>query len=165
MNLDTYIETAKKAANQFSRQRSFLDKDDVRSEAVLIMYSAFDTYDPEKGRTLKSWIAFLVHRELRKMYSNALTEVSYDPDIMFNSMSNDKTTGNPERQFLFQETVDNLSEAGVEVVKMVFGGELEADGKNNVKREIKHRLRDLGYSWCKIQKAFKELKFFANSFA
>lgn len=160
MNLDVYIETAKQAALQFSRQRPFLDKDDVQSEAMLIMYDALNSYDPTKGRTLKSWVAFLVHRELRKVYFHALTEVSYDPDWIMTSHYN-----TPEKEFIFRETLTNFSEAGKEVVKMVFDGELEADGKNNVKREIKHRLRDLGYSWCKIQKAFKELKFFANTFA
>jgi len=160
MDLDVCITVAKQAACQFSRQRPFLDKDDVQSEAMIIMYDALNSFDPIKGRTLTSWVAFMVHRELKKRFSNALIEVCYDPNLI---MATHHST--PEREYIFRETLQNFSEAGKEVVKMVFDGKLEADGKNNVKREIKHRLRNLGYSWCKIQKAFKELRFFANTFA
>lgn len=149
--MDQLMKTAEQAAVAFHKRNTNLDLDDLISEAHLIMIDAFHSYDPTKGRSLKSWVGFLVHRNLRKKFWYKLKE----NELELETYGSDSL--NPERVAIFKETLNNFSEASKEVVSIIF------DKSIHEKNEIKKEMRKKGFAWNKIQAAFSELRTFANS--
>jgi DNA-directed RNA polymerase specialized sigma subunit len=137
-------------SHSFYRKHPHIEYDEIVAEACLIMIKAIETFDPEKGRSLNSWIGFMIHRNLKKVFADEMDSVEYD-DGMYNCNRFD-----PERIFFFKESLNSLSNASKEVIQMIFHQDI------STKKEIKQALRTKGFAWNKIQKAFCELKRFAN---
>jgi len=159
------IEVARKAALAFAKKHPYLEKDELVAESYVVMVEAISSWDSTKGRALNSWVAFIVHRELKKKYCqrNPYENVDYNDDL------SESTVNEPERVISFWSDICDLSETGQQVVEMLLKTpealELsEKFGKNAVKRKIKTTLRKQEVPWNKIQLAFKELKELANSF-
>jgi len=149
--------TAIQAARAFHAKNNHLNREDLESEALLIMYKAVSSWSPDKGRTMKSWVAFLVHRDLKKQFrDNTLFEEINDTMIS-------STITNPERVSAFKEELQNVSSTAKRTLDILFSRAIHKKKKNEIKREIKSILRSEGYSWNKIQIAFNELKVIANN--
>ena len=145
------MKIAYQVSHSFHNKNPHIDFDDILSESHLIMIRAMETFDPEKGRSLNSWVAFLIHRNLKKIFAEHLPCVEYNDSLSRNDQFN------PERIFFFKEALKSMSSASKEVINLIM--------KENVvtKKEIKTELRNKGFAWNKIQKAFCELKKFANA--
>lgn len=152
-------EIAKQVSKSFYKSNPHLNYDDIVGEALDAMIHAIDTHDPIKGRSLHSWIGFIVHRELRKTFKG------FESELEFLDYFTESTIYNPERIAIFKETVENFSDASKQILLIIFNGELPTtcSGKNEVKRELKNKLREYGFAWNKIQKAFSELREYANT--
>ncbi len=150
--IDECIKTAHQAAHSFYVKNPTYEWEEIISKSNLIMIEAIKTHDPLKGRSLKSWVAFMTHRELNRTLRNYVPVMCEYNDELTKSYSN-----NPERILIFKETLKSLSTASREAIDIVLC-ELVVD-----KSEIKKRLRDRGFAYNKIQKAFNELRRFANS--
>jgi len=164
--MEKQIEVARKAALAFAKKHPYLEKDELVAESYVIMVDAISSWDAGKGRALNSWVAFVVHRELKKKYvSNSSTPNTCE----YNDELSESTVYEPERIIAFWSDIADLSTTGQEVVELLLRTpealELsETHGKNAVKSHIKKVLRKRKTPWNKIQLAFKELRALANSF-
>lgn len=166
--LNENMKVARQAAYSFYQKNlaplksRAIDDKEVIAEAYFAVVKAMQTYDPSKGRTMKSWTAYLTHRRLRRMLDREMrvnaNEQVYDFDIGINS-------SNAEEMLMHFEKVNSLSEISKHIMQMILNAEIEvADhNKNTIKRAIKDRLREEGYAYNKIKSAFKELKMAATS--
>lgn len=155
------LKIAKQASYSFYQKNFHLEPDEVLAEAYSAMMEALRTFNPTKGRNLNSWVGFKVNRRLRKKF-----QVKEElPDDLSKIISSTYSQTNPESILLFKETINSFSDAAKETVSMLLNSQIEATGKNKTKREIKEKLRTKGFSYNKIQKAFHELRSFANSLA
>lgn len=143
------------------RSRAIDDKE-VIAEAYFAMTKAMQSYDPSKGRSMRSWIAYLAHRRLNKMIDREIKllkwEEAHDYEMGIAST-------NAEDMMMQYEKMDALSELSKHIMQMIFNAEIEVSdhNKNTIKRAIKDRLRDEGYAYNKIKSAFKELKLAATT--
>ncbi len=150
--MQDYIKVASQAAKSVHNEFPYTELNELQAQSHLIMMEAFNSFNPVKGRSMKSWIGFMVHRELRKMIKKEqINSVEYD-DLVHCTEKYD-----PERMMMFKQTIDSFSAATQEAVNLVTN-ELITE-----KQEIKNRLRNKGFAWNKIQKAFFELREYANS--
>jgi hypothetical protein len=115
------------------------------------MIEAIQTFNEEKGRSIKSWIAFMIHRNLKKMFTLEMNLDEYIDEYTSN------LSYNPERILINKESLLSMSQAAKEVVNYII--------KENIyeKQELKQKLRTNGFAWNKIQTAFCELRKFANT--
>ncbi len=144
--MEKEIKTMHQVVYQFHKKNPHIEYNEILSEANIIFIKAIDTYNPMRERTLCSWIAFLMHRELRKQFKDLLPCVEYNDSLQNNN------TYNPERIYIFKETLNNLSTASKIIIKIIFEKNI------STKKEIKKELRSQGFAWNKIQMAFCELK-------
>jgi len=166
--LQTNMKTARQVAYSFY-QKNFrklraraIDDKEVIAEAYFAMTKAMQSYDPNKGRSIRSWTAYLAHRNLNKMLYRETkiyrTEEACDYDIGIAS-------SNAEEMMILSEKLDSLSDISKYIMRMIYNAEIEiADhNKNTIKRAIKDKLREEGYAYNKIKSAFKELKLAATT--
>lgn len=144
---------------QFFKKNPYLNYDDIFSEATNAMAKALETHNPNRERTLASWTGFIVHRELNKAFKTKNIEIEYIDHLISNN------TFNPERITVFKNTLENLSEASKAIIEIILEDSIpdHCENKNQIKREIKNKLRRKGFAWNKIQKAFSELREYANT--
>lgn len=164
------METAKAAALRFTKKNFHLhfDPDDVAGTAYLAMCKAVQSWNPEGGRSMKSWVAFLVQREFCDEFITEIDEetggrvgvTGLDPE-----MEESGRDYNPERVCALYEAISNLSPAAREAARIALRGEVDAEsgGRNDAKRAIKKRMDELGWSAKKVRQAFTELRELANS--
>lgn len=155
------IKTAKQVASSFYKKNPGLEFNEILSESYLMMMDAVNTWNPEKGRTLQSWIGFIVHRELRKkLHKGELT--SNSPVFICHYENIEEQVINhldPERILLEKEKIYGLSQLSRNILDMAFAEVQEGQrSKNKIKAQIKERLRTQGVSCNKIQVAFHELR-------
>jgi hypothetical protein len=162
------METARKASYEIYKIHTELDFQEVVSEAYLNMMEALNTWNPEKGRSKNSWVAFIVKRELWRSldFSQELTNFDEISDII-SFQSSDPNTMNPELLMIVNETIGSFTETSKEIIRAIFEEKIKPEtyNKNAVTREIKSYLRSKGFPWWKIQAAFKELRQYANNLA
>lgn len=151
------LKTARQASYQFCKKNGFHEHKEVLAEAQLAMCEAQLTYKEDRERKKESWIAYVIHQELNKKFKNSSEFVELEEELT------SKSTTDPERLLIMNETLNSFSKAAKEAVELIFTGEIESLGKNAAKKEIKQVLRNKGYSWDKIQNGFAELRSFANS--
>lgn len=142
---------SKQVASSFKRKHPHLDLEELTSEAYLIALEATQTFDEKKGRQLYSWIGFMIHRNLNKKYSVYHEFLEYIDDISLSYKTN------PERIYLAKEALNSVSIAAREAIKLVIVNHIVE------KNKVKESLRDKGYAWNKIQKAFWELRRLTNA--
>lgn len=160
---ESCLKTAKQAACQFHRRNWFLEKDEVEAEAQLAMMEALVTWEPTKGRTLRSWIAFIVHRTLRKRFG--WDGVAFDP-VEIETISNEHgitmSKNNPEYLLMIKEKHEErrkqLSATAKEMLNMLNSNIEIPYKKNEAKRIIRENMREKGVAWNKIRTAFQELR-------
>ena len=156
---DDSMKTAKQVSAAFVRRFPRFEYNEVLSEAYIIMTDAIATWEPDKGRALQSWIAFMIHRNLKKIFFK-------DPIMMVTDMDEFVNTElNPEQIYLEYEKQHSLSKLSRDILRMVYNGEVPAtkDNKNSIKGAIKTQLRKQGVAFNKIKSAFHELKMAAIS--
>lgn len=155
---DQIIKRVKQASYSFYIHNAHLNIDykDVLSESFLIMLKALETWDPVKGRSKESWVVFLIHRELRKMY--------WKEEEIFISQDDIDTwhyTGvDTDDLLISKEKFENLSGLSKYIFNKIFNGEIKTDSdkKNTIKQAAKKQMRKDGISWGKIRSTFRELK-------
>jgi len=135
----------------FHRKHSYLEKEEIDSTANLIMLEAIKTFDAEKGRNLKSWVGFMLHRNLKKLFCYEMNLDEYLDEFTGNF------SYNPERILMTKESILSMSQAAKEIIGYVFKESIYE------KKELKEKLRTNGFAWNKIQTAFCELRKFANA--
>ncbi len=145
------IKIARQASYSFYKRNPHLEHDEIMAESNLAMMEAIETFDPTKGRSLNSWIGFIVHRHLNKTYK----DYQHMEELFDWNMPN--ISQNPERVYIFKEVTNSLSTASKETIKMIFNDGIYA------KKELKEKLRNKGFAWNKIQTAFYELRQIANA--
>ena len=145
------IKVTNQVASVFHRRNPSLEKAEVTAEANLAMIEAINTFDPEKGRNLKSWVGFMVHRSLRKTFQFQVEHLQYIDDLSCSRALD------PERIYILKETINSFSKAAKEVITIILQNPVSR------KSEIKSQLRKQGFAFNKIQTAFTELRRFANS--
>ena len=152
------IKTAQQVSAAFCRRFPRFEYNEVLSEAYIIMTDAVQSWDPVKGRALQSWIAFMIHRNLKKILFN-------DPMLISIEDENAMTQINPEQIYLEYEKLRSLSKLSQDILSMVYKGEIESknENRNSIKAAIKNKLREKGIAFNKIQSAFHELKLAAMS--
>ena len=155
------LKTARQASYQFCKRNGFkIDYKEAIAEAHLAMCEAELTYKEDKARKKESWVSYKVHQELNKKFKEEHNDLAeFEEEIAITNKTN------PEKLLMMSEAFDSFSTAAKEAVELVLTGEIESNEKNAAKKEIKQVLRNKGYSWNKIQKAFTELKTYANSLA
>lgn len=158
MHMKEYIKTAKQAAASFYRMNSSYNKDEVFAEAYLAMMEAMTSWDPIKGRSLKSWIGFMVHRHLRNVFWRQ-TSIYFEA-VNVESLFNDKEL-NAEELLIFlekeEERKQKLSFTAREAIALL-ENEISIGKKNETKREIKKELTKKGVSQRQIKRTFQELR-------
>jgi methylaspartate ammonia-lyase len=153
------VKIVKQVSQSFYKKNTHLSYEEILDVALNSMIKALETYNPKKERTLNSWIAFIAHRELRKNFKK------YTPEFEFIDYLTETNIYDPERICMFKETMENLSETAKYTVHMLLNGDISfANNKNEIKRNIKTKLREKGYAWNKIQSAFSELKTYAKEY-
>lgn len=168
-----YMETAKKAAHEFYRYEFYrsnirIEYGELLGEAYVAMTEAFTTWDEDKGRSLNSWVAFIVKQRLSNKFYSTISNIDF-AEIEETTLlqSTDPNCMNPELLCIIGETISAFSETSREIIRAIFDEEIKpvTYNKNAVTREIKNYLRSKGFPWWKIRAAFKELRQYANSLA
>jgi len=143
----------------YDRYRHYLhmEAEEVKAESLLAMTEAMISYEENRGRTLESWVVYIVKRHLRKKFLKVpwIRRVHLDN---FDELITDHY--DMERTLLIKEALDNLSPLSKEMFDIILNGELvtKDDNKTTIKREIKKLLRSRGYGIQKIKSALHELK-------
>ena len=151
--MEEYIKIAKQAAHSFCKRDGSNDKDEVFAEAYLAMVEAMISWDPAKGRMLKSWIGFMVHRHLRNTFWRQ-KQVFFD-DIDVETLTNNKEM-NAEEIIISREKKNELSSTAQEIIELLLDNDFEK--KNETKRQLKQELVNKGVSKRQVQRTFRELK-------
>lgn len=152
--MEEYIKITKQAAYSFCKRDSDKDKDEIFAEAYLAMAEAMISWDPVKGRTLKSWIGFMVHRHLRNTFWRK-KQIFFD-DIDVETLTNNKEL-NAEEQLISIEKKNELSTTARDVIELLLEKDF-TEKKNETKRQIKNELVSKGVSQRHVQRTFRELK-------
>ncbi len=140
------IQITHQISHIFYQKYPHIEYNEILAESNLAMIKAISTYDPVKGRTLNSWIGFLIHRELRKKFKEDILCLEYNDELQRCDRFN------PERLMMFKESINSLSKAAKESIKIVLQKNIYT------KKEIKQELRLQGFAYNKIQTAFCELR-------
>ena len=134
-----------------------IEAEEVKAESLLAMAEAMTTYEPNRGRTLESWVVYIVKRHLRKKFLKVpwVHRVHLDD---FDNLITDHY--DMERSLLIKEALNDLSPLSKEMFDVILNGNLvtKDDNKNTIKREVKKLLRSRGYSIQRIKSALHELK-------
>lgn len=153
------ILTARQVAFAICKRFPWIDKEEAVAESMVIMLDAIDTWNPDKGRNIRSWIAFKCHRELKKIFLQSETSVVVYTDSLIEIEESLLNEVDPETMIVGRDKFAELSETSKDIIRMVFSGKLSKNGnKNSIKQEIKAKLRKNGVAFNKIQTAFHELK-------
>lgn len=163
---EQFLETAKKASYEVYKAHPEIDFQEAINEAYLSMMKALNSWNPEKGRSKNSWVAFIVKRDLWKSFDFSQEMVNFDEvsDII-SFQSSDPNTINPESLMILNETIGDFTDTSKEIIQAIFQEKIKPKSynKNAVTKEIKNYLRNKGFPWWKIQEAFRELRVYANS--
>lgn len=148
------MKVAQQAAKSYHKRHYYLTEyDEIEAEAYLAMIEAVLSYSPDRGRTQKSWVGFIVNRTLNKKFQTDTHFVDIDPEFL-------PSTLDPEQICIEYEKHQQLSPLSQHVMKMVCRGELKPknDKRNWIKVAIKDNLRSQGIPWHQIKATFSELK-------
>ena len=162
------METARKASYEFYKMNPHLDYQELISEAYLAMVEAVNTWKPDGGRSLNSWVVYVVEQKLCKEFGRSINNIDFgEVEELAIAHSSDPDCINPEILMCLNDTISSMSQTSREIIRAIFQEEITPTklNKNAVTKEIKKYLRNKGVSWCKIQEAFKELRQYANSLA
>jgi len=132
-----------------------IDYGDIYSDAWETAIKAIETWDPDKGRKLESWIVFMIHRELKKNYYDFLPYEELNEEVC-----SCRKYPSPEQCIMTKQKFERMSPLSRWIFVSVFNGEIESrdDNKNSIKQAVKKECRNNGIAWNKIRAAFHELK-------
>ena len=134
-----------------------IEAEEVKAESLLAMTEAMITYEPDRGRTLESWVVFIVKRHLRKKF----LKVPWARRVHLDNFDEVITDHyDMERSLLIKEALNGLSPLCKEMFDVILNGNLvtEDDNKNTIKRKLKETFQGRGYGIQRIKKALQELK-------
>ena len=132
------------------------------------LMASFSTYLTIKVKGLFIELAKKKYRRLSISVSTISSAMPDGQEINILEMTMDAKE-NPEERYFFKEILQGLSQDAKEVVKIVFETPLdlfnliisekkEYDIRKNSRNKIQIYLREKGWTYCRIWRAFKEIK-------
>lgn len=165
-NFKKCFKTAKQAAFQFySNRKQYipeLEHKEVLAESYLAMMEAIETWEPDRGCALESWVGRIVHQTLRKRFHRDPVLVDIEDIELLSNENMFSKRQDPERLLLEKEKhierMRGLSQTARKVLKIINECECLPEKKNEAKRMIKKELREKEIAWNKIRSSLQELR-------
>jgi DNA-directed RNA polymerase specialized sigma subunit len=163
---------AKNFYSQLYQSTKYLDYREVMSEAMLGMMEGSRKWKANSGTSFNTWICDFVQYQLRNAMNRKWMPNSQERFVeLVEEECQSRVNWNPEAVYMAKETLNCMSETAREIARIVLSGEIgpsdihnrRTHDKNAMKRAIKNKLREKGWSWGKIQAGFSELRAYANS--
>lgn len=171
--LEDYISLAQKLAWSFHKTTG-LEFEEILSTAYLAFTYAKMSFDPTKG----SFSTYLYYTIMSNVIDHCKQkhDPTHDgkPRDNANNKSNLWEAGfllselidyrDPEKMYLFKEALNNMSNEAKSICSMVLDSPTDfIDNRPKLARgKVYRKLREVGWSWPKIWKGFKEIKLTLN---
>lgn len=142
------------------------DIDDLMAQANLIFVDAFDTYDPGRSK-LTTWLTFKIRKGLLRYMINEnrqeLRRVQID-DVFI------ETHPASNKDFSVMEMLDEMEqdahivlqlflETPRDIMVSILNGNRRTDhAQAHMRRRLKNRLRQMGWTMRRIKEAFEEIR-------